>query len=134
MKRSRMSFRTKLVAVAAATCAIGLAVALPAAGHKVAFDTNLQLKIDPLTDTTNTYSGKVTSTRVRCEVGRFITITHAGVTIATATTDAAGNYTVTGPRPPKGDDVTAFTPKKFLKKNRKHRHKCVRDVVTHKAP
>jgi hypothetical protein len=113
-----------------------LALVLPASAHKVTYPTNLQLKIDvsPTSMTQDTFSGKVTSTRMACLSGRTVTITHAGVTIATATTDVAGNYTVTGPRPPKGDDVTAFTPKKVLKKNRRHTHRCARDVVTHKAP
>jgi hypothetical protein len=124
----------RLVALGALTASIGLVVALPAAGHKVLFDTNLQLKIDTLNETQDTFSGKVTSTRARCEVGRLVNVMHAGVTIATATTDLAGNWTVVGPRPPKGDDVTAFTPKKILKKSRKHRHRCARDIVTHKAP
>jgi len=134
MKPIRISPRTKFSALAAVMCAIGLAVALPASGHKVTFDSHLQFRLDILTDTTDTFHGKVTSTRAACEIGRSITITHAGVTIATATTDAAGNWTVTGPRPPKGDDVTAFMPKKILKKNRRHRHRCARAVVTHKAP
>jgi hypothetical protein len=69
-----------------------------------------------LTDTTDTFSGKIESPRAACEIGRTIIVTHAGVTIATATTDPAGNWTVVGPRPPKNDDVTAFTPKKVLKK------------------
>jgi hypothetical protein len=120
--------------VGAVMAAIGLAIALPASGHKVTYDSNLQLKIDALNDTQDTFSGKVTSTRARCEAGRTVTVTHAGVTIATTFTDLAGNWTVVGPRPPKGDDVTAFTPKKFLKRNRKHRHRCARDIVTHKAP
>jgi hypothetical protein len=123
-----------IAGVAAAVAAIGLVVALPATGHKVRYDTNLQLKIDVLNDTQDTFSGKIENQRARCEIGRFITVSHAGVTIATATTDLAGNWTVVGPRPPKGDDVTAFTPKKVLKKSRKHRHKCAADVVTRKAP
>ncbi|HEX6585596.1 MAG TPA: hypothetical protein VF052_02495 [Solirubrobacterales bacterium] len=94
----------------------------------------LQLKIDVLTDTTDTFSGKIESPRAACEIGRTIIVTHAGVTIATATTDPAGNWTVVGPRPPKNDDVTAFTPKKVLKKNCKHRHRCVADITTRKAP
>jgi hypothetical protein len=124
----------RLAALGLLAAAIGLAVALPAAGHKVVFATNLQLKIEELSATQDTFSGKVESTRARCEVGRVVTVTHAGVTIATATTDLAGNWTVVGPRPPKGDDVTAFTPKKILKKNRKHRHRCAADVTTRKAP
>jgi len=41
---------------------------------------------------------------------------------------------VVGPRPPKGDDVVAILTKKILRKNRKHTHKCTRDVITRKAP
>ncbi|MGH2983749.1 MAG: hypothetical protein ACRDK5_05795 [Solirubrobacterales bacterium] len=134
MRGSGRGLRIKLTAALAAVCALGLGLALPAVGHKVVYDTNLQLKIDTLTDTTDTFSGKVTSRRAACTVGRVITISHNGVAIATATSDVAGNWTVTGPRPPKSDDVTAFTPKKVLKKNRKHRHRCAGDVVTHKAP
>jgi hypothetical protein len=134
MKSSGRGPRIRLTAAVAVICTLGLALALPATGHKVVYDTNLQLKIDILTDTTDMFSGKVTSRRAACTVGRVITITHAGVPIATATSDVAGNWTVTGPRPPKGDDLTAFTPKKVLKKNRKHRHRCASDVVTHKAP
>jgi|SRR5829696_1787386 len=114
--------------------ALALAVALPATGHKVVFPTSLQLKIETLNDSQDTFSGKVTSTRARCEAGRVVNVTHAGVTIATTTTDLAGNWTVVGPRPPKRDDVTAFTPKKVLKKNLKHRHRCAPDVATRKAP
>jgi hypothetical protein len=134
MKSRRRGHGIKLTAAVVAICALGLALALPATGHKVRYDTNLQLKIDILTDTSDTFSGKVTSQRAACTRGRVITVTHAGVPIATATSDLAGNWTATGPRPPKGDDVTAFTPRKVLKKNRKHRHRCVADVVTHKAP
>jgi hypothetical protein len=130
MKRNRI----RLGALGVLVLSAGLALALPAAGHKVVHDTHLQLKIDATSDTQDTFSGKVTSARAACTVGRTVAITHAAVTIATATTDLAGNYTVIGPRPPKGDDVTAFTPKKVLKKNRKHRHRCAPDIQTHKAP
>jgi hypothetical protein len=130
MKRNRIRLAT--VALLAAVAAV--AVALPASGHKVVYDTHLQLKIDVTNDTQDTFSGKVTSTRPACEVGRLVNVTHAGVTIATATTDLAGNWTVVGPRPPKNDDVTAFVPKKVLKKNRKHRHRCGPDTQTHRAP
>lgn len=124
----------RLAALGLLAAAIGLAVALPAAGHKRVFDTNLQLKIDELSATQDTFSGKVESTRTRCEIGRVVNVTHAGVTIATTTTDLAGNWTVVGPRPPKGDDVTAFTPKKILKKSPRHRHRCAPEITTHKAP
>ena len=124
----------RLVALGGLAAAVAAAIALPAAAHKVVFATNLQLKIDELNATQDTFSGKIESTRARCEVGRVVTVTHAGVTIATATTDLAGNWTVVGPKPPKRDDVTAFTPKKILKKSRKHRHRCAPDITTRKAP
>ncbi len=135
MKRSGTRFGLKLTAVIAAVGALGLAMALQASGHKLLVDSNLQqVKIDIVNDTTDNFSGRVQSDRAACKVGRLINITHNGALIATATTDAAGNYFVTGPRPPKGDDVVTTMPKKVLKKNRKHRHRCARDVVTRKAP
>jgi hypothetical protein len=133
MNRTKAKLRLTSLVVAATAIALG-AAALPAFAHKITFDTHLQFKLDIAGDTTDTFSGKVTSVRAACEAGRSIFISHAGVRIATATSDPAGNWTVTGPRPPKGDDVTAFLPKKILKKNRKHRHRCARVVVTRKAP
>ena len=130
MRRNRI----RLAVLGTLALAVALALALPAAGHKVAYDSHLQLKIDATSDTQDTFSGKLSSTRAACQVGRLVNVTHAGVTIATATTDAAGNWTVLGPRPPKNDDVTAFAPKKVLKKNRKHRHRCAAATSTHKAP
>ena len=135
MKRSRTRFGLKLTAVIAAVGALGLATALQASGHKLLIDSGLQqVKIDVVNDTTDNFSGTVRSDRPACTVGRPINVTHNGVLIATATTDAIGNYSVNGPRPPKGDDVLTTMPKKILKKNRKHRHRCARDVVTRKAP
>jgi hypothetical protein len=130
MKRNRV----RLPLLGALAISIGLVAALPAAGHKVTYDTHLQLKIDATSDTQDTYSGQVNSTRAACRAGRVVNVTHAGVTIATTTTDLAGNWTVIGPRPPKNDDVTAFVAKKILKKNRKHVHRCAADIQTHKAP
>ena len=122
------------IAVAAAICAVGLLAALPAGAHKVGFATELQLKIDVLSDTQATYSGKIESPKARCEQGRLVNVFHAGVLIATATTDFAGNWSAVGSKPPKGDDVTAMAPRKILKKNGKHRHKCAADTATHKVP
>ena len=135
MKRSGTRFGLKLTATVAAVGALALATALQASGHKLLIDSGLQqVKIDVVNDTTDNFSGRVRSDRTACKVGRAINVTHNGVLIATTTTDAAGNYSVNGPRPPKGDDVVTTMRKKVLKKNRKHRHRCVRDVVTRKAP
>jgi hypothetical protein len=126
--------RIKLAALAVAVCAIVLAVALPAIGHKVRYPTNLQLKIDKINDTTEQFSGKVTSTKPACTVGRTITVFQAGVPVAVTVSNAAGDWAVTGPTAPKNTDVTASTPRKILKKNKKHRHKCAAAATTRKAP
>jgi hypothetical protein len=120
MKRSGRRPGLRLTAVLAGICVLGLLTALQASGHKNVIESR--------------FSGRVVSDKAKCVPGRIINITHNGVLIATATTDAAGNFTVNGPRPPKGDDVVAILTKKILKKNRKHRHKCTRDVITRKAP
>jgi hypothetical protein len=126
--------KTSLVVALATVAALALIVA-PASGHKKAYDTSLQLKVDGLTATTTQYSGSVHSTKGACERNRVITITTLGVAIAQVTSDAAGNYTVTvtGPPPAKNQDVVASTPKKFLKRNSKHKHKCKPASVTRKA-
>ena len=116
-----------------ATVALALSLS-PAMGHKTKYDTNLQLKIDVLTETTDQFSGKVTSEKGKCRRNRNITVTSGGVAIAFATTDGAGNWTAIGSRPPKLQDVTASTPRKFLKRNKKHKHKCKPDSRTRKAP
>jgi hypothetical protein len=131
----RTRLKIRFAAAVVAVCALGLATALQASGHKLLIESRIQqFKVEVVNDTTDSFSGRVQSDRPACEVGRVINITHNGVLIATTATDTAGNFTVTGPRPPKGDDVVATMPKKVLKKNRKHRHRCVRDVVTRKAP
>jgi hypothetical protein len=129
MKRNRI----RLVALGGLAVALALAITLPAGAHKVRFETNLQLKVDVLNDTQATYSGKIESPKASCEIGRTVNLIHAGAVIATATTDFAGNWTVLGSKPPKGSEVTAFTPRKVLKKNRKHRHKCAPDTATRKV-
>ena len=106
-----------------------------AIGHKQGYDTSLQLKVDPLTTTTTQYAGSVRSEKPRCERNREITITAGGVAIGTATSDFNGEYTVvvTGTPPAKNQDVIASTPKTFLKRNSKHKHKCRAATVTRKA-
>jgi hypothetical protein len=133
MKGSGSKPGLKLTAVAAAVCALGLALALPAVGHKIVYPTNLQLKIDTINDTTDQFSGKVTSPKPACTRGRTITVSQAGVAIATAVSNFNGDWVATGPKVPKNIDVTAFTPKKILKKNKKHRHKCRAAATIRKA-
>jgi cytosine/uracil/thiamine/allantoin permease len=126
--------RNKIAIGVGLACLVGLAIALPASGHKVTYGTNLQLKLDTLNETTEQYSGKVTSTKGACIVGRTITVTQAGVPIAATVSNAAGDWAVLGPKAPKNTDITASTPKKILKKNSKHRHKCAAAATTRKAP
>jgi hypothetical protein len=130
MKRKRAAVG---IGVTSAICAIGMLLALPASGHKVRFESSLQLKIDTLNDTQATFSGKIESPKARCEIGRLVNVFHAGVLIATATTDQAGSWTVVGSKPPKGNEVTAVAPKKVLKRNSKHRHKCAASTATRKV-
>ena len=127
--------KKKSLAVALVTAAALALIVAPASGHKTAYDTSLQLKVDGLTATTTQYSGSVNSERGACERNRTITITTLGVTVATVVSDAAGNYNVvvTGPPPAKNQDVIASTPKKFIKRNSKHKHKCKPASVTRKA-
>jgi hypothetical protein len=123
------------LAVALATAAALALIVAPASGHKRAYDTSLQLKVDGLTATTTQYSGSVKSEKGACERNRTITITTAGVEIGQVVSDGAGNYSivVTGPPPAKNQDVIASTPKKFIKRNSKHKHKCKPASVTRKA-
>jgi hypothetical protein len=123
----------KLTLVMMAVCAIALALALPALGHKITYSTNLQLKADTLNDTTEQYSGKVTSTKGACKPGRTIIVTAAGAPVGTTVSNAAGDWVLTGPVPAKGTIITASTPKKFLVRTKKHRHKCGPASTTHRA-
>lgn len=127
--------RRRTIAAALGAAAVMALAAAPASGHKQANDTNLQLKVDGLTATSTQYSGSVKSEKAACERYRVITITTGGVAIATATSDAAGNFLVfvNGTPPAKNQDVIASTPKKFRKRNSKHKHKCKRATVTRKA-
>jgi hypothetical protein len=110
-------------AVAAAS-AIALGAALPASGHKIAYDNSLKLSLDTLNGTTEQYSGRVLSEKPGCRVGRTVTVSQSGVQVGTTVSNSSGAWALTGPVPPKGAQITASMPKKVLKKNKKHRHKC----------
>ena len=123
----------KSLAIVGVVSAIGLAVALPASGHKVAFDTSLTLRLDTLNDTTEQYSGKVRSEKAGCEAGRKITVSQSGVPVGTTVSNSGGDWVLTGAVPPKGAQITVSTPKKILKKNKKHKHKCKAASLSRKA-
>jgi hypothetical protein len=106
-----------------------------ASAHKVTYSTTLQLKVKSVDATTTEYSGKVTSESSRCLAGRTVEVTANGALIATATTLANGDWLATSAPPPaKGTTLIASTPRKFLKRSKKHRHKCASDLTERKAP
>ena len=127
--------RRRAIAATLGAIAVMALAATPASGHKQGYDTNLQVKVDTLTPTSTQYSGSVRSDRAACERYRVITVTTGGVAVGTATSDAAGNWlvVVNGTPPAKNQDVIASTPKKFLKRNSNHTHKCRSATVTGKA-
>lgn len=110
-----------LAAVGAVVVALSAGAAL---AHKVSFDSSLQLKLTKIDDATTQYSGKVSSTRGACEVGRPVTVTANGAVIASATSIVGGTWSASGPAQAKGTTVVATIPRKILKRNKKHRHKC----------
>jgi hypothetical protein len=107
MKKSR----TLLVAVLGVVAAL----ALGTVAYAAAADTDTTFKMEAQSATSVKYSGKVTSDDNHCIKGRKVVIIHRGVTIARTETDGDGKWSVIGPRPPKGDNVTAK-----VKPKRKH--------------
>ena len=126
--------RARLALVMGMVCALGLALCLQAAlAHKVTYSSSLQLKDDPLTDTTTQYSGKVSSIKGACEVGRPVTVTANGTVVATATSVIGGGWSASGPRQVKGTTLIATIPRKILVRNKKHRHKCTAAAAQRRA-
>jgi len=124
MKQTRTGRKAKIAIVSGALAlSMGLA-SQSASAHKVAFDNNLQLKDTALTETTSQYSGKVTSIKGACKFGRPVTVTANGVVIASAFSVAGGAWSASGPTQVKGTTLIASIPRKILKRNKKHRHKC----------
>lgn len=124
-----------IVTLALAAALVAAVTAGTAAAHKVTFESKLQLKVAALSDTVNQYSGKVTSDRSKCVRFRRVNVTAFGAQIATATTLISGSWLVqASPRPARGTELIAFTPRKFLKRSKKHKHKCASDFTERKAP
>jgi hypothetical protein len=111
----------------------GAVLATPVSAHKRTYESTLQLKIDPIDTTTSLYSGRVSSDRAKCENGREVTVSVGGSAIAGATTALGGAWSVVGPTQPKGTTITATMPRKFLKRSKKHKHKCASDFVERRA-
>ncbi len=132
VKGRRRGIRITVAAIAAGV--LGLAVAVPAGGHKIRYDTNLQLKIEVLNDTPGHLlrEDREPASRLR---DRSLHQRHP-----CGRDDRNGDH---GPgrqldrdraEAAEGRRRDRLSPKKVLKKNRKHRHRCAADIVTHKAP
>jgi hypothetical protein len=136
VKDRRRSSRWRKVGTAlAAIGVLGAAVgAQGAVAHKVTHDSNLQLKITSIDATTSQYSGKVTSTRSACEAGRPVSVLANGALISSATTLVGGSWSATGATQAKHTTVVATIPRKFLKRNKKHKHKCAPASAQRKTP
>jgi len=122
----------------AAVLATALALSVTAgtaSAHKITYASNVQLKADAVSDTVLGLSGKVTSERAKCIAGRDVTVTYNGIFLATATTLINGDWSVQSTtRPAKGTTLIASIPRTFLKKSKKHKHKCGSDFSERKAP
>jgi hypothetical protein len=127
----RAGFRRIGFALALAALALALAAG-SAAGHKAGYSSSLLMQPKPLDATTIEYSGRVSSEAKLCRAGRAVDLFVGGSFLATVTSDGAGNWTATGPLPPKGTEVTAVIKRK-VKKRKHHRHRCAADSLTKKA-
>ena len=58
------------------------------------------------------YSGRIDSERASCVRNRVVKVFHKGVLIAETRSDADGFWSVVGPKPPAGDEVTVQVTKK----------------------
>ncbi len=117
--------------------ALGAVVLADAASaHKRTYETTLQFKVRGASAGVNTYEGRVISERAKCESDRAVHIDALDTRIATAVSLLNGDWSVTGSsaHPPKGTTLIAFTPREFLKRSKKHRHKCASDFAERKAP
>ena len=133
--RGTASWRRILIVATTATAMALLLLVATAGAHKRTFETTLQFKKpETVSSTVNTYEGRVISEKKRCVRDRKINVEAFDTRIAQAFSTFTGTWAVQGPRPPKGTTLVAFTPKKFLKKSKKHRHKCASDFAEKKAP
>jgi len=122
--------------VALIVAALGLTLLLStASAHKRSFETTVQLKTTAVTDTVLQFEGRVVSDRAKCKRYRSVFVDAFDTRIAEATSLINGDWLVqAGPRPPKGTTLIAFSPRKFLKRSKKHKHKCESDFAEKKAP
>ena len=126
----------RFVAVSLVLALAAFVLADVASAHKRIYETTLQFKVKEASPGVNRYEGRVVSEKARCEGDREVHIDAFDVRIATAVSLVNGDWAVTGDsaHPPKGTTLIAFTKGKFLKRSKKHRHKCASDFAERKAP
>jgi hypothetical protein len=114
---------------------VALVLSLTAGGasaHKAGYSSSILLQPKLLSDAVIEYSGKVNSEAKLCRAGRAVDLFVGGSFLTTVSTDAAGNWLLTGSAPPRGTDVTAVIDHRVKRKGR-HRHRCAPDAITKKA-
>jgi len=137
MRRASSNSTLRRFVVLGLALALGaVALADVASAHKRIYETTLQFKVKEASPGVNQYEGRVVSERSRCEAGRAIHIDAFDTRIASAVSLLNGDWAVTGDsaHPPKGTTLIAFTKGKFLKRSKKHRHKCASDFAEKRAP
>ena len=121
--------RTSLTVIAGVACLALCSFAGTALAHKQSSATTTTVLVTPDAPNSHrgTYSGKVSSPNPKCVANRKVFAGSDDGTIATATTDAAGNWTT--PNVPLAAGGIGVA-KKTLKKNKKHKHVCKSVEVT----
>jgi len=106
--------------------AVVVLVASPVIGHTRKTDTNVFI-----TQAMNgRYKGKVVSPSGRCELNRTVVVWHDSdpdFRIGVTSTNLQGEWRLSGPQPPSGDEIYAVARLKVLVRNHRHRHVCRRD-------
>lgn len=123
------------VALGALVAAVLIALAAGTAlAHKARYTTATTLQIKDIQNTSNQYSGKVTSVNPKCAHFRLVTLTSSAGLIGRTTTNVNGDYSVLAGKVPQGIDVTATVARKVLTKKKRHKHVCLPSAATRKAP
>ena len=123
--------RSIRLALALAALTVALTAGL-ASAHRAGYSGSIVLQPKLRSDSVIEYSGKVNSEAKLCRAGRAVQLYVGGILLTVVSTDAGGNFSLTGTAPAKGTGVTAVINRK-VKKKRRHRHKCAPDSVTKKA-
>ena len=136
MSAARIDSRRGFVALSLAMALGMLVFTGSASAHKRTYETTRQFKVQEASPGVNQYEGRVVSERAACVGGREVHIDAFDTRIASALSLSNGDWSVLGDsaHPPKGTTLIAFTKGKFLKRSKKHRHKCASDFAEKKAP